>query len=77
VAIVNFYNKTPQAEQIASDLNNDELVVFNAMRTGARILADEVELQVDFGFNTHNESTIPPWNADDYDLQRIWILRSS
>lgn len=38
VALVNFYNLTPSDTQIASDLSNDEIVVFTHFRTGGRIL---------------------------------------
>ena len=66
LTLVNFYNKTPSDAQVASDLSNDELVVFNHMRTGARNLADQVEALVSFDFNTHNENTVLPWGSDDY-----------
>jgi hypothetical protein len=66
VALVNFYNRAPSDTQVAADLSNDELVVFNHQTSGARDLADQVEALVDFGFNTHNENTIPKWNGADY-----------
>ena len=66
MALVNFYNKTPSDIQVASDLNNDELVVFNHMTSGAAILADQVKALVSFSFSTHNENTIQPWDSDDY-----------
>lgn len=66
MALVNFYNQTPSDTQIASDLSNDELVVFDHLTSGARGLANQVEALVDFGFNTHNENTIPKWEGVDY-----------
>ena len=36
------------------------------MRTGARDLRDRLEKRVDFGFNMHNENTIPKWEGEDY-----------
>lgn len=66
MAQVSFYSKSPSDVQVASDLSNHELVVFNHSRTGARILADKVEAVVDFPFITHNENIIPKWNGEDY-----------
>jgi hypothetical protein len=66
MAQVSFYSKSPSDVQVASDLSNDELVVFNHSRAGARILEGQVEALVDFPFNTHNENTIPEWNGEDY-----------
>lgn len=66
MALVNFYNKTPSIEQVASDLKNDEIVVFDHMPSGAKILAAQVEAQVDFICITHHENTIRPWNGEDY-----------
>lgn len=66
MTLVNFYNKTPEGSRIASDLGEDELVVFNHQTSGAEILADEVRALVDFGLHLHNENTIPRWEADDY-----------
>lgn len=66
VALVNFYNSTPSDTQVASDLSNDEIVVFTHFRTGGRILADRVQALVDFNVNLHNENTIPKWNGEDY-----------
>lgn len=66
MVLVNFYNKTPSDIQVALDLNNDELVVFNHTTSGAKNLADQVEALVGFSFSTHNENTIQPWNSDDY-----------
>lgn len=66
MAAVNFYNETPSDKQIASDLSNGELVVFNHMTTGAQQLAGEVEALVDFDFIMHNENTIPKWKGADY-----------
>lgn len=64
--MVNFYKKTPSAIQIASDLGNDELVVFNHGTSGARDLAKQVEAIVDFDFHMHNENTILKWEGADY-----------
>jgi hypothetical protein len=66
MAQVSFYRNSPSAVQVASDLSNDEIVVFNHLRTGARILEGQVEALVDFTFITHNENTIPKWNGEDY-----------
>lgn len=66
MALVNFYNKAPSDTQVASDLSDDELVVFNHMTTGARELANRVEALVSFDFNMHNENTIPKWKGADY-----------
>lgn len=66
MAQVSFYSKSPSDVQVASDLSNHELVVFNHLTTGARILAGQVEALVDFPFITHNENTIPKWNGEDY-----------
>lgn len=66
MAQVSFYSKPPSDAQAASDLSSHELVVFNHLRTGARILAGQVEALVDFPFTTHNENTIPKWNGEDY-----------
>lgn len=66
MAQVSFYRNSPSDVQVASDLSNHEIVVFNHLRTGARILASQVEALVDFPFITHNENTIPQWNGEDY-----------
>lgn len=66
VALVNFYNSTPSDTQVASDLSNDEIVVFTHLRTGGRILAGRVQALVDFDVNLHHENTIPKWNGEDY-----------
>ena len=66
MAQVNFYHDSPSYVQVASDLSNHEIVVFNHLTTGARILADQVEALVDFPFITHNENTVPKWNGEDY-----------
>jgi len=63
---VNFYNETPSDAQIAADLSDNELVVFNHMTSGARALANRVEALVDFDFSMHNENTIPKWKGADY-----------
>ncbi|WP_059629152.1 hypothetical protein [Burkholderia ubonensis] len=66
MALVNFYNKTPSDTQIASDLSNDELVVFTHPTSAERDLAPQVEALVDFEFNTHHTTTLPNWNGDAY-----------
>lgn len=73
MAIVNFYNKTPSDTKIAMNLSNDELIVFNHMTSGAKVLSDQVEALVDFDFNMHNENTVPKWEGADYFV----IVRSS
>lgn len=66
VALVNFYDKPPSAAQVASDLNNNELVVFQDMTTSAADLQSHVAALINFGFNMHNENTIPKWDGEDY-----------
>jgi len=67
VAQVNFYNQEPPAVAIAGDLQNEELAVFIATPTGGNNLDTQVgALNLSFGFNTHHENTIPPWNGPDY-----------
>ncbi len=73
MALVNFYNKTPSVEQVASDLFDDEIVVFDHMPSGAKILAHQVEAHVDFVCTVHHENTIRPWTGEDYFV----IVRSS
>ncbi|MFC4930748.1 hypothetical protein ACFPAH_08885 [Massilia sp. GCM10023247] len=64
--LVNFYNKTPSGTQVALELSDDELVVFNSLTTGARALAAQVAALVAFDFNMHNGNTIPKWEGADY-----------
>lgn len=66
MAVVNFYNKAPAGRQVASDLGDEEIVVFNHVTSGARDLAGQVEALVKFDFNTHNENTTPKWEGADY-----------
>ena len=66
MALVNFYNKSPSDSQVALHLSSEELVVFNHLTSGAKNLADQVKALVGFGFTTHNENTVLPWNSDDY-----------
>ncbi|WP_316374623.1 hypothetical protein [Burkholderia anthina] len=66
MALVTFYNSTPSDTQVASDLSNDEIVVFTHTRTGGRLLADQVQALVDFNVNLHHENTVPKWNGEDY-----------
>lgn len=58
--------ETPSDAQVASDLSNDELVVFSNTKTGARNLANQLEALVSFDFDTHYENTVLPWGNDDY-----------
>lgn len=68
MALVNFYRTPPAPAQVASDLNGDELVVFNSSRVGAQRLGDQVKALVDFAFNTHNENTMLKWSGLDFYL---------
>jgi hypothetical protein len=64
--LVNFYNRPPAAEKIASDLDYDELVVFTHVSTAVRTLGDQVRALVQYDIQTHHENTIPKWNGDEY-----------
>lgn len=67
MAHVNFYNQEPPASTIARDLRNEALVIFIATTTGGNDLDTQVgALNLSFGFNTHHENTILPWNGADY-----------
>ncbi|WP_194714657.1 hypothetical protein [Noviherbaspirillum soli] len=66
MALINFYKLTPSHTQVASDLNNDELAVFNHGTSGARELAEKVAKDLDFDINVHHENTILKWHGADY-----------
>lgn len=66
MALVNFYNQTPSDTQIATNLNDGELVVFTHTTSGERELTARVEALVAFNCYTHHENTVLPWNGPDY-----------
>ena len=66
MALVNFYRMLPTAAQLASDLNSDELAVFDSSRVGARGIALEVKALVDFDVNLHHENTELKWAGADF-----------
>lgn len=79
MALVNFYNQTPSATQVAAELRNDEIIVFKHLTSGARMVVDEVEALIDFDIQMHQENTSPKWTGEDYEeyfvMHRIDIER--
>ena len=66
MTIVNFYDKTPSAEQLYTDMQNDELAVFDHFPTGARELHEAVEALGSVHCSLHQENSIRPWEGEDY-----------
>ena len=66
MTLVNFYNQTPSAIQVAADLKNGELTVFTHMTSGAGDLLDHVQQLVAFDINMHHENAILKWEGEDY-----------